>query len=213
MTKQRRRPRQSRARLTEEAIREAFELLLVARGYEPVSIREIIDHAGVGIGSFYEYFANKGELASIWVHLRVKQIRMLMLECLDEVRDQPLPVRVDSIIAAQCAPIFVEPEQWRSLFLLERQVSGIAPYRKQYAKFVQAWIAVLKEGPGWLDEATLDEAAFAAHSISYSLISQALMTSDRAPDAAHWQRQLRRAVHGYLSVLAPLVYRLYRFDD
>ena len=209
----RRRPQQSRARATAQAIRDAFEELLVERGYERVSIRQIIAHAGVGIGSFYEYFSSKAELASVCVHLRVKQIRMTMAERLAQVRELPLPARVDAVLAAQVAPLFEKPEQWRALFLVERQVSDIEAYRKQYAEFVQMWEQVLCEGPGWPAEAPLAEAAFAVHAISYSLMSQGLMTSAAPPEAQLWQRQLRRAVHGYLSLLAPLAYRLYRFDD
>lgn len=209
----RRRPQQARARVTAQAIREAFEQLLVERGYERVSIRQIIAHAGVGTGSFYEYFASKAELASVCVHLRVKQIRMDMAEALAGARELPLPARVDAILAAQSAPIFAEPERWRALFLVERQVSDIAAYRKQYAEFVQMWEQVLQQAPGWTAPTPLAEAAFAVHALSYGLISQGLMSSEQAPDAEAWRRQLERAVHGYLSLLEPLAYRLYRFAD
>lgn len=51
----RRRPQQSRARHTSGALQEAFVRLLVERNYDAITIREIVDLAGTGLGSFYEY--------------------------------------------------------------------------------------------------------------------------------------------------------------
>lgn len=203
----RRRPQQSRARQTAQAIREAFEQGLLESGYERLSIRQITSLAGVGIGSFYEYYASKSELASVCVHLRVKQIRTTMAKCLDKVRELPLPQRVDALLAAQTGAALEQPALWRALFLLERQLADIRPYRKQYAEFVRIWQSALQQGADWPATADLGEAAFAVHAISYSLTSQALMTSDQTPDAARSQQRLRQAVHGYLAQLAPKVYR------
>src|SRR5262245_12129405 len=92
---QRRKPAQSRARATAHAIREAFVRLLVERGYDKVSIRQVIALAGVGIGSFYEYFSSKEALAAVCIHLRVKEIAAAMSASIDAARDRPLPDRVD----------------------------------------------------------------------------------------------------------------------
>lgn len=208
----RRKPAQSRAQATARAIRDAFVRLLAERGYENVSIRQVITLAGVGIGSFYEYFSSKEALAAVCIHLRVKDIAAAMRACLDATRGEPLPVRVDALLEAQSADALAEPEQWAALFLLERQVSGIDAFRRLYAEFVALWEEALSAGPGWPTGKPAAQAAFAAHAIAYSLVSQTLMTSPRAPEPAAMQHMLRTAVHGYLSVLAPAAYRLHRFD-
>jgi hypothetical protein len=38
------------------------------------------------------------------------------------------------------------------------------------------------------------------------------MTGSEFPNADTMRRTVRTAVHGYLSVIAPLAYRLHRFD-
>jgi AcrR family transcriptional regulator len=208
----RRRPSQSRARATADAIRQAFIQLLVEKGYDKVSIREVISVAGVGAGSFYEYFSSKETLAAICIHLRIKEIAAAMRASLMKSSGAPLPERVDALLAAQTEAPLLEAEQWSALFLLERRVSRIEAFRKLYAEFVQMWSELLATGPGWPDGAPIHEAAFAAHSIAYGLVSQALITRAVDIDPVALQRVLRNAVHGYLSLQAPHAYRLYRFD-
>lgn len=208
----RRRPAQSRARATTDAIEQAFVQLLVEKGYQKMSIRQLIALAGVGIGSFYEYYASKDALAAICIHARVQKIAEAMRASVTAARGEPLPARADAMLSAQAAAPLAEPEQWAALFLVERQVSGIEAFRKHYAQCVQLWREMLAAGPGWPDDATIDEAAFAAHAMVYSLVSQTLMTRTDRPDADALRRLLRSAVHGYLSVLAPQAYRLHRFD-
>ena len=70
----RRKPQQSRAKQTSWALQEAFVQLLTKRDYEAITIRNIVDLAGTGLGSFYEYFANKDDLAKVSVHLRTKRL-------------------------------------------------------------------------------------------------------------------------------------------
>lgn len=209
---QRRKPAQSRARATAHAIREAFVQLLVEKGYDNVSIRQVIALAGVGIGSFYEYFSSKEALAAVCIHLRIKDIALAMSASIEATRGQALPDRVNALLEAQCGAPLAEPEQWAALFLLERKVSGVEAFRGLYVEFVQLWTQALGAGVDWPVDAAMDEAAFAAHAMTYSLVSQSLMTSMLPPDPQVMQRMLRTAVHGYLSVVAPLAYRLHRFD-
>ncbi|EHP39713.1 TetR family transcriptional regulator [Cupriavidus basilensis OR16] len=209
---QRRRPAQSRSRATADAIREAFVQLLVEKGYEKVSIRQVIGLAGVGIGSFYEYFSSKDALAAVCIHLRVKAIAADMRASIAANRAEPLPVRVDALLDAQSAPALAEPEQWAALFLVERKVSGIEAFRRMYGEFMQLWVEALSAGPGWPSGIPAQPAAFAAHAMAYSLVSQALLTTSGRIDTAALRRMVGHAVHGYLSIHAPYAYRLYRFD-
>ncbi|MDR3099213.1 MAG: TetR/AcrR family transcriptional regulator [Paraburkholderia sp.] len=208
----RRRPAQSRALATTGAIQQAFIQLLVERGYRAVSIRQIVALAGVGTGSFYEYYSSKDELAAVCIRLGIRRIAAAMRECIDARQNEPLPQRVDALIHAQSAEPLANPEQWAALFVLERRISEVDTYRELYREFVRMWSKALTCGPGWPDGAPAQEAAFAAHSMVYGLVTQALITRTVAPDAGTVGRVLRTAVHGYLSVAAPLAYRLYRFD-
>lgn len=208
----RRKPAQSRARATADAIRDAFFQLLAEKPYDRISIRQVIGLAGVGIGSFYEYFSCKDALAAVCIHLRVKAIAATMRTSIDTHRTEPLPARVDALIDAQSAAPLAEPEHWAALFVVERKVSGIEAFRNMYAEFVQLWIETLSGGPEWPTDAPLAPTAFAIHAMTYSLVSQTLMTATRPVDAVALRRAVGNAVHGYLSIQAPLAYRMHRFE-
>jgi len=210
--KARRRPAQSRARATADAIREAFVQLLVEKGYEKVSIRQVIGLAGVGIGSFYEYFSSKEALAAVCIHLRVKAIAAAMRTSIDAHRSEPLHARVDALLDAQAAAPLAEPEQWAALFLVERKVSGIEAFRDMYGEFVALWVDALSAGADWPADTPVEPSAFAAHAMAYSLVSQALLTAPGRVDAVQLRRVVGNAVHGYLSIQVPQAYRLYRFN-
>jgi hypothetical protein len=98
------------------------------------------------------------------------------------------------------------------MFVVERKVSGIESFRDMYAEFVQLWVEVLSGADDWPANAPLESSAFAAHAMTYSLVSQTLMTAPRPIDPAAVRRMVGNAVHGYLSIHAPLAYRPYRFD-
>ena len=68
----RRKPRQSRARMTQEALIESFVRLLHEHAAHKITIREITDLAGVGLGTFYEYFSKKEDLIALTIHQHVK---------------------------------------------------------------------------------------------------------------------------------------------
>ncbi|MEN6473345.1 MAG: TetR/AcrR family transcriptional regulator [Syntrophaceae bacterium] len=58
-----REPRQSRSRVTYDAILEATTQLLIERGYAATTTNHIAERAGISIGSLYQYFPNKEAIA------------------------------------------------------------------------------------------------------------------------------------------------------
>ncbi|WP_052148286.1 TetR/AcrR family transcriptional regulator [Paraburkholderia sacchari] len=104
--------------------------MLVERGYRAVSIRQIVALAGVGTGSFYEYYSSKDELAAVCIRLRIRNIAAAMRDCIDAHRNEPLPQRVDALIHAKSAAPLADPEQWSALFVLERRISEMETYRE-----------------------------------------------------------------------------------
>ncbi len=180
--------------------------LLVEKGYAQVTIRQVLALAGVGTGSFYEYFASKEALAALCIRQRVRAIADALQAAVQACAGLPLPERVDALLAAQLQAPLAEPEQWAALFHLERQVSQPKAFRELYREFVALWERGL-DGADWPSGVALGDAAFAAHSIAYSLVSQTLMARCERPEAAALRALVRQAVHGYLSVVAPRAYR------
>ena len=57
-----RKPKQERSKATYDAIIEAGFICIAERGTSGTTTRHIADAAGIGVGSLYEYFANKEEI-------------------------------------------------------------------------------------------------------------------------------------------------------
>ena len=57
-----RKPKQERSKATYDAIVEAGFICVAERGMAGTTTRHIADTAGIGVGSLYEYFANKEEV-------------------------------------------------------------------------------------------------------------------------------------------------------
>lgn len=74
-----RQPRQSRSRATVQAIIDAGFLCLAEHGIEGMTTSRLAKRAGIGVGSFYEYFSNRDDLLSA-MHQRVVGDVTVMVE-------------------------------------------------------------------------------------------------------------------------------------
>ncbi len=144
----RRKPRQSRARITQEALMESFVLLLHDHPANKITIREITDLAGVGLGTFYEYFSKKEDLIALTIHQHVKSNAEVLKSYAQSVYDlstkSDFQSYLQQIIHFQLEQIQAQQFLWAQSFLLERQVSSIETYQKSYAMMVEMWQNMLK---------------------------------------------------------------------
>lgn len=69
-----RKPQQQRAKATVDAIVQAGFLCLAKHGIEGTTTRHIADEAGIGVGSLYEYFANKQEVMDAMYQMVVADV-------------------------------------------------------------------------------------------------------------------------------------------
>ncbi len=185
------------------ALQEAFVRLLPERGYEALTIREIVDVAGTGLGSFYEYFANKEDLARVSIHLRTKVLLQTIRDTVALQRGQPLREMLDAIIHALTDIHREHPAQWAVHYLIERRISDAAAYSKMYDRFVKAWAdAITAAADASTDKAHILEVARTCHTIIYGLFAhahiQAFATGGSAPDL---QRLLQQSLQGLLGYL------------
>ena len=199
--KPRRKPVQSRSWQTSLAIQEAFVRLLAGQDYGQVTIRAIVDLAGVGLGTFYEYFGSKEELARVCLHLRAKRIVQSMDECLAQRRGEPIAVIVDALIAVNVGHHRETPERWGPVYLLERHYSGRAAYRTMYGRFVALWSRALQSAADAPPAPVIEEASVTLQAIVYGLISHACIDEGEEIDFPRLMRRLRGAAHGYLGTL------------
>lgn len=197
----RRKPRQSRARHTSGALQEAFVRLLVERNYDAITIREIADLAGTGLGSFYEYFANKEDLAKVCVHLRSKTL-LRALQAMDPDHaplESVVRMAVDRLLEIHRE----NPAHWGVHYLLERRLSGIAAYAKMYEQFVRQWTQLIKTAS---DRACASpaEVARTCQTVVYGLFAhahlKALSAEPMPVDLDLLRLQSQQALLGYLAV-------------
>lgn len=197
----RRKPRQSRALHTSQALQDAFVRLLVERGYAGITIREIVMVAGTGLGSFYEYFASKDDLARVCLHLRSKALLMATREAVAPHAGRPLREIVDALVESQAEAHRERPEEWGAHYLLERHLSGVDAYRKMYERFVDAWAEALAAASDLPADCALRDAARVSQTVIYGLFSHVHISAVGPPDLQALSLQARTAVNGYLAAL------------
>ena len=182
----RRRPRQSRAKLTQEALQESFVRLLHEHHAHEITIREITDVAGVGLGTFYEYFSKKEDLVALTIHQHVKtnaeQLKSYAQSLMELSTKLSFEDYLQQLIHFQLEQIQARQFLWAQTFLLERQISNIESYRKSYAMMVQMWRSILE--PSIQDDEQLKHMALNMQRVCYGFVSQTLLVE---PEFEEWK--------------------------
>lgn len=196
----RRKPRQSRAKLTQEALQESFVRLLHERSAAEITIREITNLAGVGLGTFYEYFAKKEDLLALTIHLQVKQHAERLKSYAQQQLELSTVVEINRYIATiiqfQLQQIQAQQWLWAQTFLLERQVSHIETYQKSYSMMLQMWQQIFAPV---IHNAELQlRLALNLHRISYGFISQSLLINPHFQDWGTLYTDISLAIQPFL---------------
>ncbi len=201
--KRRRRPVQSRSWQTSLAIQDAFVRLLDESSYEKVTIRDIVLVAGVGLGTFYEYFDDKEDLARVCVHMRTKKIMQALIRCRKTVAGKNLAESVAAAIESQATIHAQAPREWRQHFLLERLKTDLEYYRTAYELCVLEWRRLIAASADWPAGLAPDEPARLVFTLVYGGFSHEALRAGPSPDFVAASRRLRRAA---MAILDDLVY-------
>ena len=182
----RRKPRQSRAKLTQEALQDSFVRLLHERAAHDITIREITDLAGVGLGTFYEYFSKKEDLIALTIHQHVKNnaedLKTYAHSLIKLSTDLALDDYLKQVIHYQLEQIQAQQFLWAQTFLLERQISNIESYRKSYEMMLQMWQSIL--APFIQDAEQLKRMSLNVQRVCYGFVSQTLLIE---PEFREWE--------------------------
>ena len=199
--KPRRRPVQSRSRVTRDAILEAFVRLLLEKTYARLTIRDIAAVAGVGLGTVYEYFPSKKSIAANCIHQRFKGVGTGMTECIEANRGTTLARMVDALLDTVLAHHTGDPQQWSALIYLERQISDQQAYQTLYRHFVEIWVEAIHACVPAPDRVAAIESAEVLHAAVYGLLYQTLMCRPQAVATPLFRQQLGALAHGYLNAV------------
>lgn len=195
----RRKPRQSRARITQEALMESFVRLFHDRPASEITIREITDVAGVGLGTFYEYFSKKEDLIALTIHQHVKSnaeaLKSYAQSLIELSTNLDFSAYLQQVIHFQLQEIQAQQFLWAQTFLLERQISSIEIYRKSYEMMMQMWQTILT--PFIKDHEQLNRISLNVQRVCYGVISQTLLIK---PEFEEWD-VLENDVLGFVKSL------------
>lgn len=199
VAKPRRKPVQSRSWQTSLAIQDAFVQLLVESEYDRVTIRDIVMVAGVALGSFYEYFTSKDELARTCVHFRSKRILKTLAQSRSEVAGRPLAQGIQTTVLTLVDMVMRDRARWGQHFLLERRHSALAQYRADYERFTSQWQALLEASEDWPDGHDAARPALTLSMLVYGTLAHTAMSEDAKVDRNDVYEQLQLAAMSYLA--------------
>ena len=197
--KPRRKPSQSRAWMTSGAIQDAFVLLLVERGYEKISMREIAGVAGVGLGTLYQYFPGKESIAAVTVRSWMRRQVAMVAAAANQATPRTLEQTAVALASAHARGLLAHVDPWRALLHVERAISSPASYREIYREFVALFRDAFAAAADWSDALDAQRLAFNALTIANALAGQALLVHDAAPDGDELVRDVQRAVAAYVA--------------
>jgi len=168
-------PVQSRSLFTLGALQEAFVRVLIERGFEKMTIREVVSVAGVGIGTFYDYVPNLRALGASTIHQRCLDSAIVLRAAVARHAGQSAQVMVAAMLQALVQAGFSRPKEWTALLMLERQLSSASALRKVHEEFVDIWAQALRQSSAALTEAKITSLARTAHALSYGWYSHDLL--------------------------------------
>ena len=171
----RKKPVQSRSQFTLGALQEAFVRVLIERGFEKMTIREVVSVAGVGIGTFYDYVPNLRALGASTIHQRCLDSALVLRAAVTQHVGQSAQVMVAALLQALVQAGFSRPKEWTALLMLERQLSSASALRKVHEEFVDIWAQALRQSSAALPETKITSLARTAHALSYGWYSHDLL--------------------------------------
>ena len=194
----RKRPVQQRSKITIGALQEAFVRVLIDRGYEKITIREVTAVAGVGIGSFYDYAPNLRALAASVIQKRCLDTVILLRQSLLGKEGRPFSELADLLLQALIKEGFGRPKEWTALLLLERQVSSAAALKQVHGEFVSIWAEAIQMSAASVPSGKIISMARMAHAISYGWYSHDLLFYMDDPITSRSMADISKAITHFI---------------
>lgn len=162
---------EKRDRIFESAVNEFAD-----KGFETASMNRVVQSAGISKGSLFQYFQTKLDLFDTVVNLATKQVKAYLRQARDETENQPLAIRITSLLNSGFAFIDAHPRLARIYFGLLQ--SGKAPFgtrklnalHQQSIAFLMKLLAQAQERGELRDDLDVQQVAFLLNGMMQQLL-------------------------------------------
>lgn len=188
--------------MTSTAIQDAFLLLLLEKGYEKTSMRDIANVAGVSVGSVYQYFPGKEAIAAMTVRTWVRKLSTALSKAVDGItrtgKGRTVHEVTRLLVEVHVNTMLEGGAYWRALSSIERRVSPQVVYNRLYQENVNLFRQALTSAQDWPEGLDDGRVAFSAYTIVDSLVKQALLVKAALPSAETMLGDVFLALDGYV---------------
>lgn len=175
---QRKTPRQARARATVDALLEATAQVLIERGFARLTTTRVAERAGVSVGTLYQYFSDKTELARALHSARLEQAFGALAARARDAEPRALRSRVEQMLQALLEVKSERPELSTALHATMLELDGPSHLRRVIAQTQGLVRDVLDGYSDELDGVDLDLASFIVTNAVEGAISAAAATGN-----------------------------------
>jgi AcrR family transcriptional regulator len=193
-------PRQQRGWMTVQSLEQAFVRVLMLTGdFQKVRVREVVDVAGVGIGTFYDYFPNLQVLAASAMRSRRDDLIKTLRQTMVRHADASLTTLIDAMLDDCVEMALREPKEWAALLMIERQVEDLRGFQAFHIGIQQTWVDAFESHGPAVPVTEIKTMSAMVHAITYGWCTQEILVfrGDRTRQAS--RQELGAAVHGYLN--------------
>lgn len=167
-----------------------------------VRVREVVAVAGVGIGTFYDYFSNLEALAASAIRQRSERLSLRLKATVERYRAGPWADMVHAMLDDQMDVVVTNPKEIAGLLLIERQVFGLDAHQDFHRAFKDNWRDAV-QAMGVDDGQRLASMAAMLHAITYGWCAQEILVFRGDRDRQQSRHELGQAVIGYLKTSLP----------
>lgn len=198
----RKQPRQSRSRAVVNAIVEAADQLLTRSG-DPgeLSLQGIADRAGVGIGSLYDYFANREGLLGLLLRRLTDANFESLAKQVDATRGRPFAEGIGGLVDATLDVYLALPARTRGVIGTIFRLGWVKPVIAERDRFAQLVAERLLEERPQVERARVEAAARVLCDAIMGVVMTELWREPPPEQRALHRRELQAMVAAHVATL------------
>jgi AcrR family transcriptional regulator len=191
---------QSRSQDTVEVILEAATHILERLGMNQATTNRIAEHAGVSIGSLYQYFPNKEALAGALIDREIRRKAEFVLEKLETLKEEPIEILLHQI-SAEFTALFLKNRRFlRAIMMWIPSLEKIPVIMRTRKDVIAAMTVELERRKSEITHPSPRHAAWVLVHGTMGLLQMHLYEDEPTLTQSELQAELTRCMRGYLLI-------------